>query len=84
MLFCTGILFGAQHQDLEATVDVQTTGGGIMSASPRGHKTDLVLRIVESKTGPASSHVALHAADGNARLNDEVWQILRNCAKHGF
>ena len=81
MLLCPGVLVGAQHQDLQVKVDVDTAGGGIMLASPKGHESDALLRIVVGKTGSASSHVALHGVGTNGRLNNEAWEIIGNCAK---
>ena len=34
MLLCPAVFIGSQHSDLHVAVDVQTAGGGIMSASP--------------------------------------------------
>jgi len=81
MLVCPGAFVGAQHQDLQVNIDILTTGGGTTSASRKADKTDVLLQIVVTKTDPASSHVALHAVGNNARLNDDVWQIIQDCVK---
>jgi len=81
MLLCPAVLIGAQHHDLHASADVQTAGGGIASVSPNDNKADALLRIVVTKTGPASSHVALYGIGSNGRLNNEAWQVIQNCVK---
>jgi hypothetical protein len=83
MVSCPAALLSKQHPEIQYSIELGETHHAV-SAAPKDDKTALLWRVVVTGTGPASSHVELHAADRDAPANDEIWRIVQVCSKLKF